>query len=111
MTSVASKRWAATTAGEGKKLSMSEAGWNLAGIGDQPSSRNCGNRVSLERPPTPEDIIVPAAADAAAADAESTISSLTEAMATPPFIKTQCQRVIVEVNPMRALVNRHLQGC
>ena len=111
MTSVATKRWAASSASEGKKLSMSDAGWNLAGIGDLPSSRTRGNRVSLERPPTPDDIVVPATAAAASADAESTISSLTETVATPPFIKTQYRRVIVEVNPMRALVNRHLQSC
>jgi len=115
-----SKRWTASSVNEERKLSVAESGWNLAGIGGQQSSRTRGNRVSLERPPTPEDVIVPAAAAAAAArnpaaDTHncdgSTISSLTETVATLPFVKTQYRRVIVEVNPLRALVNRHLQGC
>ena len=117
MTSVSPKRWKATPANEGKKLSMSDSGWNLPGIGDEPSTRTRGNRALLERPPTPEEILAPTAAAATARREEecdgSTISSLTETVTGTgvPFILTPYRRVTVEVNPLRALVDRHLQKC
>jgi len=112
-----SSRWAASSVNEDKKLSASDAGWHLAGSGDQPLSRTRGKRVSLERPPTPEDICIGTTLTAATTTTPaencdgSTISSLTDTAATVPFIKTSYRRVIVEVNPLRAIVNRHLQSC
>jgi len=103
---------------EDKRLSSSEDGWKLAGI-KPTSGRTRGSAAALPNPDVGIDMATAGtAATTTTAPARvihncdtSTISTLTEPVIGSPFVKTRHQRGIVEVNPLRALVDRHLQGC
>ena len=113
MTSTSSTRWVPLSANEDRKLSVSDAGWNLAGIGDQPSGWTRGNRVSLEQPPTPEDICLRTAATAVdSANDMDAISTLTG----EPVNIIQANKMTKDYSGSQshgivALVSRHLQKC
>jgi len=103
---------------EDKRLSSSEDGWKLAGI-KPTSGRTRGSAAALPNPDVGIDMATAGtAATTTTAPARvmhdcdaSTMSTLTEPVVGSPFVKTRHRRVIVEVNPLRALVDRHLQGC
>ena len=112
--SSSSKKWKPTATTEAKKLGSTEADWNLAGSISS-SSRRQGRstrRRLLQSPPPPSQLVCSPCNSHTDGDASTTVSSLTDGSSSSKRrTRPRHSRVIVEVNPMVAMLQKYLLKC